>query len=1090
MENDYSDILDNRNFEVEDRANYLAEGSDTVKIAVGYFYVSGFDLLKENLQDAEEIQLIIGRQTDAQTRDELVKGFREDLDKVEKNEETEQGVNRLYQLIHDDKVDVKIYTKSRFHPKMYLFNYENKKVSGSAIVGSSNLSPSGLTGNVELNVEKTDSPSIRYLNNWFDEIWEESDEFKEDLLKVIESSQFENSVTKPEEKPKDLVSPYQATKLYIYEQFQREIEEGTLLETIEGDYEEKLTEFQNDAVRSARYTLNKYNGVILSDSVGLGKTYIGAPLIQEYAHPQSKVLIIAPKRLHDMWKRMLDNEFPVNAKKRFMSFAELSRLEPKQIQEARDFDIVLIDEAHRLRNSNTQRYDNIQNLGRKNKKYILLTATPIQNSVHDLDSIIKIFADDDDFQIDLLEDPSDLFKMYNKLSQLDEISSEQEAKLDTVRKEIEKIMREVLISRTRDYIQDNYDDVKIGDREIKTPDRVPHLVTGADSDMEELYSKIIEKVAGKDSEDDGGLNLPYVGIGRYGELDGAEDFELEYRNASALLVILLFKRLESSLRAFESSVDSLIEREKAIRKIAKGEFDRSRDRENVLHYFDSMDDEGVLDDADIDEIQDAVDRLGQDQRMEIVQDVSEDLTALENIKELAQDYLTEEEQDAKVEKLRDLIKNDLADEKVLIFTQYIPTAEYLFEKLTDNSTGTTGRIEGDGRKVGYLHGDNFNKKLVEQFSPESNERELGLGDDEIDVLIATDVLSVGQNLQDSRVVVNFDLHWNPMNMEQRIGRIDRITTKHDELLIYNFIPTKELEDSLGILDRIRRKIKDISSTLGHEAPILEETEELVEKNMIIYDKLEEGEFSEDGGFPAVTSKYDRFRNTVREFCEENDIDIEELQHTENITDKERIAFHTVNDAEADSYLGLTNLQYTSNREETKALIVKGKMGASQVEIGGKTALFDIPKLEDDELEIFRMIKSTETEKQVGDVEKIREIQEEVLKPESNWNNQLLNLDSTPSKEINKIKQFCETAGEEERYPEESQEKAEEILETIEQYEISDYYENELYKTYKRRNTLGGKKVIDIIHSRLMDFELSEPEKVDEVNVNLTESLNL
>lgn len=1088
MEDEYSDILDNRQFEVEDRANQLADGSEEVKIAVGFFYVSGFDLLRDNLQDAESVQLVIGRQTDSQTKKELVKGFQEDLDQVEKNEQSEKGVKRLYQLIQDDKVDVKVYTESRFHPKLYLFNYDDEKLPGSAIVGSSNLSPSGLTGNVELNVEKKDSSSVRYLNNWFDEIWEESQDFKEELLDVIESSKFNPPPPGPDT-PEDLISPFKATKLYIYEQFNREIEDGILLEDIEGDYQEKLAEFQNDAVRSARYTLNKYNGVILSDSVGLGKTYIGAPLVQEYAHPQSKVLIIAPKRLQDMWRRMLDKEFPVNARKRFMSFAELSRLGPNQIQEARDFDIVLIDEAHRLRNSNTQRYDSIQNIGRKDKKYILLTATPIQNSVHDLDSIIKIFADDSDFDMDLLAKPSELFKEYHKLSSLEDLSSDQEARLDTVRGEIEKVMREVLISRTREYIIENYEDVTIGGREIKTPKRTPHLISASDSDMKQLYSEIIDKVAGKDSEEDGGLNLPYVGIGRYGNAE-ENDFELEYRNASALLVVLLFKRLESSLRAFEQSVDRLIEREKAMRKIAEGNIEKSRDRENILHYFDSMDDEGVLDDVDVDEVMDAVDQLGEDQRKQIVSDVGEDLVDLRDIKKIAQNYLKRQEKDAKVEELRELIQTDLEGEKVLIFTQYIPTAEYLFEELTGETTrnNTTGRVKGDGRRIGYVHGDNFDMDIVEQFSPNSQNVQTGLGEDEIDILIATDVLSVGQNLQDSRVVVNFDLHWNPMNMEQRIGRIDRITTEHDELLIYNFIPTKELEDSLGILERIRNKIEDISSTFGHEAPILEDTEELIDKNLIIYDKLEEGEFAEGDSFPSVTSKYDQFRNAVKEFCEENDITVEDLKQMRALADKSRIAFKPDTDTEDNTYLGLADLSFSSDREETKALVVKNERDFSQVEIGGQTAFFDIPKVEDDDLEIFNLIKSTETDKQVGDVEELREMQE-VLESASNWNNQLLELDATPSDEMNKIKQYCESVKSDNRFSEDTQETAEEILELMEQYEVSDYYRNELYKIYKKRRRLGKEAVIDRIYEKLQGFELSEPEEVSDVDLQLTESLD-
>jgi superfamily II DNA/RNA helicase len=385
-------------------------------------------------------------------------------------------------------------------------------------------------------------------------------------------------------------------------------------------------------------------------------------------------------------------------------------------------------------------------------------------------------------------------------------------------------------------------------------------------------------------------------------------------------------------------------------------------------------------------------------------------------------------------------------------------------------------------------GDKFDENLVNRFSPKSQNYQIGLGEKEIDVLIASDVLSVGQNLQDSRVVVNFDLHWNPMNMEQRIGRIDRITTEHDELLIYNFIPTKELEASLGILDRIRGKIRDISSTLGHEAPILEDTEELVDKNMIIYDKLEDGEFSEEDGLSSVASKYDQFRNTVRKFCEENHIDIEELQQTSRIADKNRIAFQEEEMAKEDSFLGLTDLNYSSNRKDTRALVIKNEMSNSQIEIGGQKAFFDIPKIEDDELEIFNLIRSTEKEKRIGDIEDVREVQE-VLESPSNWNQELLELESTLSDEINKIKQYCQTAVSDDQFSEEAQQKAEEITEMIQSYEIREYYQNELYNTFRKRNRLGEEKVINILYSKLEGFELSKPEKVDKVELKLTESLD-
>lgn len=1089
----YADVLDNRKFYVRDRANELAEGAEVVKIAVGYFYIGGFDILRENLQDAESIQLMIGRETNAETKDELVRGFEQDLDELEEDEHTEEGVKRLYELIREDRVDVHIYTQSRFHPKLYLFNYgSGSTFPGAAIVGSSNLSPSGLTGNVELNIEKRDSPTLEYLNDWFDELWEEeSQEFKAELLRVIEQSKFGDSVTEsePNDVPDNAVSPYTATKLYIYEQFPEEIEKGILLEDVSGEYRDKLTEFQDDAVRAAEYILNKYNGVIVADSVGLGKSYIGGSLVHEYTNPRSSVLVITPKRLENMWKRLLKDEFPIQARKEFISFSQLSRLDPNEINRYREFDVILVDEAHRLRNQGTKRYDNIQAIGRQDKKYALLTATPIQNSVTDLNNLIKVFADDSDFDIELRgDDPSSIFKKYDKLSSLPELDEGEKRRLERLQEDIEKIIEEVLISRNREYILDNYENITIGGEAIKAPDRVPEMVSASDQDLQTLYRDLIEMVAGSDADSDSGLNLPYVGVERYGGGDD-EELMLEYRNASALLIILLFKRLESSLAAFEESIDRLISREEAIRDIAEGRIDRPQDREAILDTFESMDNEGVLDDVDIDEVMDAVQRLGQDQRKAIVEDVSEDLVDLRDMRRMVRDKLRQGKADAKVEKLKDLLSGELQDDKVLIFTQYVPTAEYIFEELTglDPDRQQMGEVIDAGRRAAYIHGGAFDESIVEQFAPEGQEVDVGLDEEEINVLIATDVLAVGQNLQDSRVVVNYDLRWNPMRMEQRIGRVDRITTSHDELLIYNFIPTSNLEDALGILDRIRTKIDDIASVFGKDAPILEETESIVNKNINIYDQLQEEDMDfKEEGLIGVTSKYDQLRNTVRAFCEEHGIGIEDLQQMQSLKDESRIAFYPA--ASEQGVAAVANLKFTSGREETRAVVIEDEAGFGGVDIGGQTRIFDIPIVEDDQLAIFQLIQSDDRTKHIGDVDTVTETNE-VLEDAGTWNNKILDLSTTPSREISRIRDFC-THIDEDELSSDTVEKAREIDEKLDQYELSDYFENELDKIYRKRNRpgWGRKRTVKELYDKLQEFELAEPEEVSTATVPLTEQL--
>jgi len=278
---DYSEILDNKGFTVKERANRLAEGAETIKIAVGYFFIGGFELIAEDLNDADTVQILIGHETNAETIEQLKRTLSDDLEEFDP-EEARDSVKKFYNLSQLDQVEVRVYTEenTRFHPKLYLYRYPEDspvKSLGSAIVGSSNLSASGLTGNIELNVEKRDSSSIRYLDSWFDDLWEDGDHFSPELMKeILQESQFKDAVDEadrerrkqePEERKPlsevEVISPYEATKRFIIEQFPTEVDEGSLLEDISGEYDEKLPEFQQDAVRAARHPLEKYNGVII-----------------------------------------------------------------------------------------------------------------------------------------------------------------------------------------------------------------------------------------------------------------------------------------------------------------------------------------------------------------------------------------------------------------------------------------------------------------------------------------------------------------------------------------------------------------------------------------------------------------------------------------------------------------------------------------------------------------------------------------------------------------------------------------------------------------------------------------------------------
>jgi len=1106
---DYSDVLDNREYDVADRANALAPKAETVRIGVGYFYLGGFDLLKENLRNAERVELLIGTDTDQRTVDELERGFADDLEEYEKSE-AQEGINRLYELIQEGEVDVRVYDDARFHPKLYLFEHPNGSPDlGHAIIGSSNLSASGLRGNVELNVEKKDNNTIRYLSEWYEEIWADAKEFDKELMTArIEESQFGDDLPEtptgdgPGVKEVETISPYEATKRFIVEQFDRDVREGTLLEDIAGDYEEQLTAFQQDAFRAARRPLEKYNGVILADSVGLGKSYIGAPLVQDYTTSPDEVLIIAPNRLERMWMRdLLDAEtgkFPTTAEKTFMSFNKLSRLSEKEIQRLRGVDMVLIDEAHNLRNTGTQRYDKLQSIGREGKKFVMLTATPIHNSVRDVDNLIKVFADDDDFDIELKDlSPSEIFKQYDKLSSEEEKTAQEQNRLDECEELIESIMREVVISRDRKYILDNYDDITIGGRSISVPERRPRLITPDDPRLDELYSEIVDAVIGSDDEEDSGLNIPYVSADRY-DADGDEQEELiiEYQNASVLMLINLLKRLESSLAAFENSVERLMKRERITRSIATGDLEDAEARSSAVEQISDTFEDGFARDVDFDEVADAITRVSPGKRKEIVQDIDEDLEALERLKQRAQEALQTEEdgstKDAKAERLKALIERELSGQKVLIFSQYVPTTTHIFEQLTgeDPATTNTGKVNRDPVKptVGFVHGGSgYDDRIVERFAPEAQNTDVSAGE-ETDILLTTDVLGVGQNLQDARVLVNYDLHWNPMKMEQRIGRIDRITTKHDELWIYNFVPTGDLRKQLGLIERIEDKIEDIANTFGHAAPILDSAEEQVHKTLMTYERLkDDGAKFGDERLEGIGSKYDDLRNSVRAFCEKHGTDINELQEMRNAVATRSEPQHFVAPNDEDGYLTLTYLEHSSGRSEWRTTIFDPERLQSTT-VGGQRIFTQFPRLETDEVRIFESFASGDDTRHTLEedaYERLAMFAEELETP-STWEDEILSRQSGKSSVITDIEQLCRQFS---KSDEDISEEAAEILELLDEHEMSDWAGNQLKTIHRRRRRYGSDGTIRRIHHKLtQEIELVDPERVTDAEVALAGQL--
>src|SRR3990170_5973595 len=428
-----SNIIDNSSGrEVISVVRDQLKKSKEAKFAIGYFFLSGFSLVNDNFPGKYDklpfLKFIMGNETTHSTKEELVTGYSlrdslrqkmlEDVQKIKLSESQIQQIRTLKEFIANNIIDVKLYDKSRLHAKLYLFltNPEEKYSSpGLAVVGSSNFTSQGLKGNKELNVLLTSREEVLYLEQWFDDLWEEAIDFREDLLKVIDFSGV--LPESPYPKIGELIDPQTLFKYLVYNWFEERI-----LTSLKKDI---LMEFQLIGVVNAVNIGNFYNGVILADSVGLGKSFMASAVIEEFLngkHPawiinekkEPSVLLILPPSIISQWEDLLivsgnflndkskkqiksennnkifeiynDKEkSKLSGKITFLSFGIFQNMKEKELKSlAEEYDLFVIDEAHKYRNQNTNRWKNVRRIQKKSdgfpNKFLLLTATPLNNS--------------------------------------------------------------------------------------------------------------------------------------------------------------------------------------------------------------------------------------------------------------------------------------------------------------------------------------------------------------------------------------------------------------------------------------------------------------------------------------------------------------------------------------------------------------------------------------------------------------------------------------------------------------------------------------------------------------------------------------
>ena len=880
------------------RLREMLDSSARTDIAVGYFFMSGFEAVADSLARLDKVRILVGRadrpvlesvalglqQSDAlkarleadgivQRRQreavarEAVDGIAAGVSLLPQTSDSERAVSLLRDLVSAGLVEVRAYRRSPLHAKAYLCWYDNHAELGAAVVGSSNLTLAGFSGNTELNVRVTGDAEMAALREWFDALWEDSEDISRMLAVELERSW---AIAR--------TPPYHVYLKALYELYHTDVHTPELVP----QRTEDLANFQLDAVRRGLAMIDAHGGCYVGDVVGLGKTFIGAELLRQlrisYPH-DGPPLILCPAGLKPMWE-VFNERFALGAE--VVSHSMIAAPPDPEFDEEqgryvdsgtpeRGIDLVrrlsnrgpvLVDEAHNFRNINQRSRGLRSYLEAGDHKVVLMSATPQNLGPMDIYRQLILFLDDTDHGLNL--EPVSLESYFgaaqrwmeyrvdyqNYLSDYETWKNSNSksapplppAKPNVPRAEIEQALSPVFIRRRRKDIRDLYGDTAlVSGQPVRFPDpqldNVAYLldkVYAKAGSYEELVEELKKHKAARYRATEY-LTEEAKKKPEYRDLFRAQD------RIARLMSVLLLKRLESSIEAFRSTLKALIQSNRNFRGALDAGFVPIGRTATRLISGQSFDADDLLEVLQQEE-QRRQDQGGQGSKLvhsikdfkiaEWTAVIDEDYKCLSGILSRVEGIGPED--DDKLQALkRFLSRADVEDRKVLIFSEAETTIEYLHRELNPN---------GDIPEISKLTGSNRHEaeNIIKRFAPTwnltSSESRPG---PEIRVLLATDIVSEGQNLQDCARVLNYDLHWNPVRLIQRFGRVDRIGTEHETIHLHNMWPDTDVDADLSLTDRLNRRIQTFHDLIGLDSRLLSDAERLNANAMYrIYEGME------------------------------------------------------------------------------------------------------------------------------------------------------------------------------------------------------------------------------------------------------------
>lgn len=844
--------------------NYLRDWCSVSKqmdIATGYLEIGGLLELDSHWQKLDKIRIILGNEVTKRTQAVIQEAVNALLLRLKNSVDTEQeknefllGVPAILEALKTEKIECRVFDKSKFHAKAYITyfrdEYRNQFIqsmnipAGYALVGSSNFTKAGLTQNIELNVQIKDD--VEQLQDWFNEHWEQGVDITEAVLEVIEKHCKE-------------YSPYDVYLRSMFEYFKTREETISEWENHDSVIYPGLAQYQRDGYNSMVEIANRYNGAFCCDGVGLGKTYIGMMLIERFVKKERKnvVLIVPASARISVWETTIKKYIP-EILEGFYPFKIINHtdllLEKNanlMDQIAQQAEIVVIDEAHHFRNRASNRYRKLFDMMAQGpeKQMFMLTATPINNSFLDLQHLIELFTHrQDDFfaaaPLGIHSLQGHFKKMEAKLASSTSSSEDADVADDVFRGD--PLVNQLVVQRSRAYVKRSLSAAE-GDNVLFSYRQPP---TVANYSLKLSYGKLIDDFMRsfyrKDKETGKPIAIlslavysPYEDEYFIGDKSKIDDM-VSGRQAQIVNLIrqLLLKRFESSIAAFEETCIKIYIR---LRKFLVDYkcYGNSRiiDRLLVKHSdvwtyiekFIENSTQSTIEDVEDDlpeyvwEVNDDFDVSEFDIRA-MLDDTILDMEVLAEFIEDMMEFTTDK--DDKIRELKRILTEDsrVAGKKVIIFSEYRATALYILREL--EKAGFKNLYEVDGQSKDNRH------DMVQRFAPYYNDKSSSTVHDEIQILIATDVLAEGLNLQDASCLINYELHWNPVRLMQRIGRVDRrrnaeiearLLSDHPELAAdrdnayyWNFLPPEELEKLLSLYRTVSKKTLRISKTFGIE----------------------------------------------------------------------------------------------------------------------------------------------------------------------------------------------------------------------------------------------------------------------------------